>query len=354
MTEKQLQDKKKFAGEAKPSMLRRNEEHDYHDERFYLITLTVVDRVSVLGHVEGTPDAATTIPSPLGEAVLREWESLSRKYEEVSIIAQQLMPDHFHGILYIRRHMERHLGEVIKNFKLGCNRELRAMVAMASQPTEKAPTIPPSQFPAPASSSFASSLLSFAAMPSQPPGRPVLWSRGYNDKILYNYATLATWKAYLHDNPRRLLAKRERPDLLRPFFGLAVGQHTCSGIGNRDLLSAPRRLQVRISRRSTEEQILSDIEYYLHEARAGAVLVSPAISPGEKRVMRAAFDASLPTIVLMANGFVPLSRPSGEQFTACMEGRLLMLSPWPHHNERRKLTAVQCQNLNLLATEICR
>ena len=339
MNEKQLLDKKKFAGEAKPSMLRRSEEHDYHDERFYLITLTVIDRVPVLGHVEGTPDNATTIPSPLGEAVLREWEGLSRKYEEVSVIARQLMPDHFHGILYIRRHMERHLGEVIKNFKLGCNRELREMVAMASQPTGKRP---------------ASSPVKFAAMPSQPAGRPVLWSRGYNDKILHSYATLSKWKAYLHDNPRRLLAKRERPDLLRPFFGLKVGQHTCSGIGNRDLLSATRRLQVRISRRSSEEQVLSDIDYYIREARAGAILVSPAISPGEKRVMRAAFDAGLPTIVIMENGFAPLSRPSGEQFVACMEGRLLMLSPWPRHNDRRKLTALQCQAMNLLATEICR
>lgn len=354
MTDKQRQDKQRFATEVKPSMLRRSEEHDYHGERFYLITLTVVERMPVLGHVEGTTDSAVTIPSPLGEAVLREWTGLSRKYEEVAVIAQQLMPDHFHGILFIRRHMERHLGEVIKNFKLGCNRELRALVAMASQPTGKAAPSSPSSYAAMPSPPFYARLLKFAAMPSQPQGRPCLWSHGYNDKILHSYATLEEWKNYLRDNPRRLIAKRVHPDLLRPFFNLMIGAYTCSGIGNRDLLSAPRRLQVRVSRRCTEEQILKDMEYYLREARARAVLVSPAISPGEKRVMRAAFDAGLPTIVIMENGYEPLSRPSGEQFTACMEGRLLMLSPFSHHNERRKVTSLQCQAMNLLATDICR
>lgn len=47
------------------------------------------------------------------------------------------------------------------------------------------------------------------------------------------------WKHYLRDNPRRLLMKREHPDLLRPFFNLALGSHTYNGIGNRALLKAP-------------------------------------------------------------------------------------------------------------------
>ena len=88
-------------------------------------------------------------------------------------------------------------------------------------------------------------------------------------------------------------------------------------------------------------------------AKEGTVLVSPAISPGEKRVMRTAFDAGLPTIVIVENGFTPLSKPHGEQFEACAQGRLLMLSPWEHHNEKRKLTAEQCRQMNLMALELC-
>ena len=69
--------------------------------------------------------------------------------------------------------------------------------------------------------------------------------------------------------------------------------------------------------------------------------------------MREAFNAGLPTIVIMENGFTPLSKPHGEQFYACAQGKLLMLSAWEHHNDKRKLTAEQCRQLNLMALSIC-
>ena len=172
--------------------------------------------------------------------------------------------------------------------------------------------------------------------------------------ILRSYDELPVWQNYLRDNPRRLMMKRARPDWLRPFFGLRIGSHSYSGIGNRSLLAAPKRIAVRVSRRRNDSEIAEETARYLDDARQGAVLVSPAISPGEKRVMRAAFDAGLPIIVIMENGFTPMSKPYGEQFDACAKGLLLMLSPWEHHNERKKITAEQCQQMNLMALEICR
>jgi predicted Rossmann fold nucleotide-binding protein DprA/Smf involved in DNA uptake len=149
------------------------------------------------------------------------------------------------------------------------------------------------------------------------------------------------------------MTKRANPTLLHPFFDLHIGNHTYSGIGNRQLLAAQHRVAVRISRRITGQQLDAEIAHYLQLAHNGTVLISPAISPGEKAVMRAAFNAGLPTIVIMANGFTPMSKPHGEQFYACAEGRLLMLSAWEHHNERQKLTANQCQQMNLMALELC-
>ena len=148
--------------------------------------------------------------------------------------------------------------------------------------------------------------------------------------------------------------KREHPDLLRPFFNLPLGSHTYNGIGNRALLKAPRRLAVRLSRRLTGQQLDAEVARYIEAARGGTVLISPAISPGEKRVMRQAFDLRLPTIVVLRNGFTPLSKPKGEQFDACSEGRLLMLSAWAHTNERIALTALDCQQMNLMALELSR
>lgn len=69
--------------------------------------------------------------------------------------------------------------------------------------------------------------------------------------------------------------------------------------------------------------------------------------------MRAAFDAGLPIIVIMENGFTPYSKPHGEQFYACANGTLLMVSPWEHHNEKTTVTARQCAEMNLMAMELC-
>jgi len=261
----------------------------------------------------------------------------------------------------VREQLPVHLGQVISGFKAGCRKAEKALMAAAEpQATEKAAK---AMEGAPqATGKWALSSQQETALPFQSARgslqaptqayRP-LFAKGYNDLILRSYDELSAWQNYLRDNPRRLLMKRARPEWLRPFFGLQIGQHCFSGIGNRALLTAAKRKAVRVSRRLTEQEIAREVERYLEEARQGAVLVSPAISPGEKRVMRAAFDAGLPTIVIMENGFTPLSKPHGEQFYACGQGTLLMLSPWEHHNEKRLLTAAQCTQMNLMALEIC-
>jgi hypothetical protein len=50
----------------------------------------------------------------------------------------------------------------------------------------------------------------------------------------------------------------------------------------------------------------------------GAVLVSPSISPGEKAIMRSAFTAGFPEVILKDNGFAPLAKPAGQSFDACV------------------------------------
>ena len=55
----------------------------------------------------------------------------------------------------------------------------------------------------------------------------------------------------------------------------------------------------------------------------GGVLVSAAVHPREKAVMREAKALGYRTIDLCENGFPPLYKPMGEAFDACAEGRLL-------------------------------
>ena len=87
-------------------------------------------------------------------------------------------------------------------------------------------------------------------------------------------------------------------------------------------------------------------------ARHGVVLVSPAISPGEKMVMKAAQAAHYKVIKIVDNGFTPLSKPSGEDFDACARGDLLLISPFKHQNHRTGLTEQICYHLNALAVAI--
>ena len=385
MTDEQIAAKKEHAGEKKASMKRRDDHHDYTERRMYMITLEVEGRRPVFGRLvgdafapKGSKDEPRIELTELGKAVQNEWMGIHDYYPQIEVMAVQMMPDHMHGILFVREQLPVHLGQVISGFKAGCRKAEKAMIAAAKpQPTENAArtmekwTQPtenggrtmekepqPTEKQTRATENGALSSQQVTALPLRgsqgvtPAYRP-LFAKGYNDLILRSYDELPAWQNYLHDNPRRLLMKRARPEWLRPFFGLQIGQHSFSGIGNRALLTAPKRKAVRVSRRLSEEEIAREVERYLEEARQGTVLVSPAISPGEKRVMRAAFDAGLPTIVIMENGFTPLSKPHGEQFYACGQGTLLMLSPWEHHNEKRKLTAAQCTQMNLMALEIC-
>ena len=466
MTDEQRNAQKKYAGEKKASMKRRDCHHDYRERRMYMITLEVEGRRPLFGRVVGNAyaelgsrDEPRIELTELGKAVQSEWMSIHGFYPQIEVMAVQMMPDHMHGILFVTDTLPVHLGQVISGFKAGCRKAQRALIAAeeertarkaaekaagekaaerraerageraaeraAAEPlltektgqgktaTERAAAEPlltekarqekeepllaektgqgktegktagkaaaeplltekarqgkaepllaekarqgkeqegrEQEGREPVVSQYATAL----PLPEEAGANCALFAKGYNDLILRSFDELPVWQNYLRDNPRRLLLKRARPEWLRPFFGLQIGSHTYNGIGNRLLLTASKRKTVLVSRRLTDSMIEEETARYLELAKQGTVLVSAAISPGEKRVMRAVFDAGYPTIVIMQNGFTPMSKPHGRQFDACASGALLMLSPWEHHNEKQKITAVQCRQMNLMALEIC-
>ena len=336
MDRKTFEQQKAYAGERIPSMKRRCVDHDYTERRMYMVTLVVEGRRKLFGEVRGRSDASQGSEdaplmelSALGEAVQHCWQEIPQHYPEVSLLALQLMPDHLHGILFVRKKTEEHLGTILKGFKTGCNKEYRQLVG-------------------------------YVATMSQHTQRPrhtgheqgLLFERGYNDRILLQDGQLQRWIDYLADNPRRLLAKREHPDLFRVQFGLEYAGQTFAAIGNRFLLDRPVKLQVQCSRSLTEEQIQAAVERYLAAARQGAVLVSPAISEGEKAVMRAALEAHLPLIFLSANSFTPFTKPGGTFTEACSRGDLLILAPWSDRTSTQALSRAECLALNAMTEKI--
>jgi REP element-mobilizing transposase RayT len=271
------------------------------------------------------------------------WNTIPTYHPGVELIAFQLMPDHIHGILFVTRYLPEGLGKVVLGFKQACNREYRRLVldvAVAQQQTGQ--------------SEQQTGQCQQQTTQQQPLDRyhGLLFERGYNDSILLRDGQLENMKRYLADNPFRLAMKRARPEFLRVRLDVNVCGSICSAVGNLSLLSAPRKLRVRISRSIDPALLEREKESLLAAAREGAVLVSPAISPGEKAITRAAFDEGLPLITLLDNGLDPMSKPSGERFRACAEGRLLLLSPFPHRNNHITISRATCETLNALAWDI--
>jgi len=342
---------KAFAGEKKPSMLRRMVDHDYTGRQMYMVTIVTEGRRPLLGQVVGRSDGqAGTADEPrcelseLGEAVVERWMATEQFYPEIKVVALQMMPDHLHGILFVTKQMEAHLGQAIKGFKTGCNKAYRRIVL--------------GEVPSVATRSQQTGLAT--QQTGQKRDRSLdnrqhglLFALGYNDRLLLRAGQLDTWMNYLHDNPCRLLMKREHPDLFRVQRNVKIGSLTFSAIGNLFLAQRPVLLQVQCSRRLTTVEIEAYKQQMLAAARQGAVLVSPSISPGEKAVMRAAFDEGLPLIFLQENGFTDLAKPGGQRMKACSCGQLLILAPWEHHNERVTISRNQCLNLNEMSRMIC-
>ena len=183
---------------------------------------------------------------------------------------------------------------------------------------------------------------------SEQRGNGILFEHGYNDKVLMHQNQLKIWRHYLADNPRRLMVKHAHPDYFRVQRNIKEKGLEFSAIGNLFLLRKPL-LQIQCSRHLTETEIQVMKEKALIACASGAVLISPCISPGEKAVMRAAFEKDYPEIVLLENGLTDLAKPGGARFDACAKGQLLLLPPWEHHTDKRRITRTQCHILNNMA-----
>lgn len=351
MNEEQLKRRIELADEKKPTMKRRKQDHDYHSRRMYMITMTTEERKHLFGVVVGDPskpfgsvDAPKILPTELGKAVSRCWEEIAVRNPEVITVAFQLMPDHFHGILFVREHLERHLGKILNGFKIGCRHAFRKLCPVEYAVALQQQTQQQLQQQTQRGTRLANRL-------EREHG--ILFTKGYNDRILLREGQLDKWIRYLADNPRRLLVKREYPEFFRVQRAITWKSMTFSALGNLFLLRKPSLLQVQCSRRLSAEQIEKEKDRLLAACRNGAVLVSPAISLGEKVIMRAAFEGGYPEIILKDNGFVPLTKPSGASFDACANGQMLFLGPTNHTNERKTISRSQCLSLNDIARKLC-
>ena len=398
--------------EVKHHMGRRCFKWDYSSRCIYMITITLADRSRpVLGQLVGEGEEWRVEPSEIGLIVEQCWREIPQQWPGVEIIESQLMPDHFHGIIFVKEQQQKKLGNIIGSFK--SKSTSRAGVGLGRTR--------PSAEPARAQAEYGQAVGGKA---------PRLWAPGYVDLILFRAGQLEKMIAYIRDNPLRLGVKRAHPELFKvardlvvdfaacgeaqnPARGEAQG-HACSeaqnrargeelgrtrpsaelsggvvpiwrgpaighfmAIGNHFLLARPIICQIQCSRsyfaykrrrlpggwqicrdsagKPIVEKSTPEFEEKataaMRAAAKGAVLLSPCISHGEREIARRAFEAGHRVITLQNKGFSPLYKPGGKLFETCAAGNLLMLAPigWLYVPGEKAMTRHEAQVLNRIA-----
>jgi hypothetical protein len=353
--------------------------HDYYERGIYLITIVVANRDHLLGELNMDIANPAVNLTPLGEAVLEEWDatpSIQAKHgRRVKSLAAVVMPDHFHGVLFVEEHMDVSVGQVICGFKTACTQRWRALTGAdqsSSQPhaaedgnengTQPCPpsqprvaATTPTPTPDPHRMSCAQRARYYASLPRAQ--RP-LFDDNYDDSFLWRKGQLEAMIAYVNDNPRRAIIKARVPQFMQSCLCLTIAGVRYSAFGNFLLLRSPLKAQVFCHRMARMEQLtleerlangytalpyepgtrtkvryidtqawLHDRDAWINDAQEGTVLVTPGISPGELAMKNLAIENRLPLIHLQKEPIT--KKPEGERFFACAEGSLLILAPWP-------------------------
>ena len=363
---------------------RRAEWQDYGGTGLYMITLCIDGRHPLFGHLEGIisakrgqADFPHIVLSPLGRTVLEgELPKIHRFYPQIEVWQAAMMPDHLHLLLYVAEPLPqgKRLGDVIRSFKGGCSRawwgsRAAQETALKSTGTTAAPVpaLSSALKPSPPVPSLSSALkpaapvpaLSSAVKPS--PQRASLFEAGYHDRIIKRPGMLDIIKRYMNDNPLRALMRRQLPHLMERRLHLHIGTQDYAAFGALFLLKRAEKEQVFFHRRDaatglpTEQTdaYKQERERLLAEAREGVVLVSPAISRGEKKVIDAAIEEGLPVIHLQKEPIAQYWKPELRRFEACARGSLLIMAPWGL-DEQSPSDFASFHRLNDLAAEICK
>ena len=376
--------------ETQHKMKRRKPWHDYHRKGTYMVTLVVEGRRPVLGKLimsAGEQDTSVELTA-LGKAIRNEEvQKISAIYKMVEVWKLCIMPDHIHMIVRIKEDLPegKHLGHIVAGFKGGCSRawwrmgrpcadaqgvvaatdaqgvvaatDAQGVVAATDAQgvvaaTDAQRVVAATDAQRVVAATDAQRVVAATTPAASAAGMPSLFERGYNDLILLNDSQLDNWKHYLDDNPRRLAIKRLHPDFFTTLNYIDIAEWHCQIVGNRFLLDIPQKVAVIVHSAYSDKEYAEYKKEWLACGEAGGILVSAAIATREKEVMREAMNRGYRIILVRENGFPPLYKPSGESFDACSNGRLLQISPWEYHMERRIISREQCLMLNRLAEEI--
>lgn len=340
--------------------------HDYTDRGIYMITLVVSGRDHIFGELNMDAKNPGVILSETGKMVQNNWykvpEYQAKHGLNISIINCVVMPDHFHGIIFVKGKMPVKLGTIIQGFKSGCTRDWRKINGLDKSIEDET-----------ASHLSVNKRIDFYQ--TQPRLNRPLFDPDYDDSILYKHGQLQNMIDYVKDNPRRAILRKLFPDLFRRVQKITIEGRNYSAFGNIFLLRMPHKEQVFFHRFEQSPENLKlpfsqrkkyeDTELFqkeradlLEHAKDGTVLVNPAISKGEQILKNDCFEQKLKMIQLQKTPVNNLWKPEKQRFEACVSGNLLILAPLDmsdmdgFNNVDKTSKYSEFHNINLLAEKI--
>ena len=338
----------------------------------YHVTLTVTDRQPMLGWLvtpESDPARARVVRTALGDALVNCLMSIPRHHAEVQVLHFCLMPNHLHGVLYVRRTMPKGIRIVVRGFWQAAKKLGRACSlpggSFVDSSRAAASFVVPNEIREELKEE-SRRLEGVAAALREQLGEeayyrlePVFKEMPFI-RPMARYSQLQTTIRYIDMNPQRLASKRLKPDYFRVQKDIEIGGRKYDGVGNVALLMeeayAPvhvRHIWVEQAMHGDDKELRDYKNACVLKARSAVVAVSPFISPDEKQVMQVLLKEQRHFILLTDNGFRDYYKPADALFDACAEGRLLILSPWLYDGGKRHIGRADCVALNEMAEEIC-
>ena len=355
----------------------------------YHVTLTVPSREPLFGRLvipDGVPSKARIERTALGNAVVDELYVMCRHYPAIRILQFCLMPDHLHAVIHVTQVMDTSIRSVVRGYwqgvkKLGRAYTLAVSAELNSATTDEGnaatthegnvATTHEGNAVATGEGNAATTHEGNAATTGEGNAEatdegtqgypfPIFTERPFI-RPLSRRGQLNTMIRYVQMNPQRLATKRLKPGYFRVQKDIEIGERKYDGVGNVAILMGEgfdtvhvRSWMVKAAEYGEDKQLRDYMNSRVLLARKGAVMVSPFISPQEKRVMQVLLQEKLPFILLTDNGFRDYYKPSDGLFDACAAGRLLILSPWAYEDGKRHISRSECVALNGMAVEICK
>ena len=323
----------------------------------YHVTLTVPSREPLFGRLvipDGVPSKARIERTALGNAVVDELYVMCRHYPAIRILQFCLMPDHLHAVIHVTQVMDTSIRSVVRGYWQGVKKLGRAYTLAVSAELNSATTHEGNV----ATTGEGNAEATDEGTQGYP--FPIFTERPFI-RPLSRRGQLNTMIRYVQMNPQRLATKRLKPGYFRVQKDIEIGERKYDGVGNVAILMGEgfdtvhvRSWMVKAAEYGEDKELRDYMNSRVLLARKGAVMVSPFISPQEKRVMQVLLQEKLPFILLTDNGFRDYYKPSDGLFDACAAGRLLILSPWAYEDGKRHISRSECVALNGMAVEICK